>query len=88
LRAGFGVSRAVRKATKRNRLRRLMREAYRLNRNHFLARRRADPRGSIDLVFMYIPGAGQTKAEQTHESIERAIAHLLEELYRRVAGRQ
>src|SRR5262245_30411289 len=72
LRLGLSVSRKVGKATHRNRLRRLYREAFRLTRHEM-------PTG-LDLVI--IP---RTPEEPTLDDLKRSLPRLVNQLARRMA---
>jgi ribonuclease P protein component len=77
LRLGLSVSRKVGKATRRNRLRRLYREAFRLTRH-------AMPTG-LDLVL--IPrGAGEPALDELKESLPRLVGQLARRLARERGG--
>jgi ribonuclease P protein component len=49
---GFTAVKSIRKAVQRNRIKRLMREAFRLERENLI--KRLDSRASIKIVFMFI----------------------------------
>jgi len=72
LRLGLSVSRKVGQATRRNRLRRLYREAFRLTRHEM-------PVG-LDLVL--IP---RTSDEPSLEELKRSLPHLVKQLARKLA---
>lgn len=72
LRLGLSVSRKVGPAHRRNRLRRLYREAFRLTRHEM-------PTG-LDLIL--IPRGA---AEPTLEELKRSLPHLVRQLARRIA---
>lgn len=74
-RLGLTVSRKVGKATRRNRWKRLIREAFRLNRHRL-------PQG-VDLVVIPRP-----QAEPTLESVTRALLHLARRVERKLNRRQ
>ncbi len=69
--------RHFRLATRRNRIKRLMREAYRKNKSLI---HDADLEGGIHLMFIYLGGR-----EQTYEKIEDAMRNILREVRDAVA---
>ncbi len=82
--AGFTVSRTIHQPAARNRLRRLMKEAYRLNRR-ILFESGNQTTGTIRLVFMCTPGAEGHSKRLTYESVERPIVTLLTEVHRQLS---
>jgi ribonuclease P protein component len=74
--AGFAVSRSVKSAVKRNRVRRLMREAYRLNKgkvmNLVLGQERC-----FKIVFLYKESAGKNTDELELKDIDLDIQKTL-----------
>lgn len=63
-RIGISVSKKVGNSVVRHRLKRLIKEAYRLNENKFV--------GGLDMIFIARPGA----RERSFPEIERAVLHL------------
>ena len=84
MQAGFTVSRTIHQPAARNRLRRLMKEAYRLNRR-ILFESGNQTTGTIRLVFMCTPGAEGHSKRLTYESVERPIVTLLTEVHRQLS---
>ncbi len=73
---GFVVSRSIRRAVERNRLKRLMRESFRLNRN-ILGAPGNTPRKRLNLVFMYVPNKKKSTNNITYQEIEKDMRQLL-----------
>lgn len=72
LKVGFSVSRSVRTAVQRNRFKRLLREAFRLNRPE-------TPLAGREIVLMY---TGDPQARPSLVEIEGSVRRLLEEAAR------
>jgi len=81
-RVGFAVSRNVRTAAARNRVRRWMRESYRI-RKEFLIEPTAKQAARFDVVFLFSVPSNQVLDRQIRTSIDQAISSLLKELHQR-----
>ncbi|MDD1779424.1 MAG: ribonuclease P protein component [Candidatus Helarchaeota archaeon] len=74
IRVGYAVSKGIRKATLRNRIKRLMRESFRIN-NQDLVKRLCGIT-AIEIVFLYNSTKEITRNRPKFESINRSIANL------------
>jgi RNase P protein component len=74
IRIGYTVTKGIRKAVQRNRIKRLMREAFRANKGNFLLR--LDSRSLSEIVFMYV-GTAESRPDMVRfSSINEALADL------------
>jgi ribonuclease P protein component len=76
IQAGFAVSRSVKSAVKRNRVRRLMREAYRLNKGKVMKLVLGQER-SFEIVFLYKENTGKNTGELKLKDIDLDIQKTL-----------
>jgi ribonuclease P protein component len=83
LKIGFAVSRSVRGSALRNRLRRLMREAYRLNKT-ILGVHTGGRGVAARAVFMCTPGAPAHANVPAYEVVERCMIELLKNLQQKL----
>lgn len=87
LHAGFGVRRGVGSNVRRNRLRRLVRESYRLQRHRF---EESVPDGiALDLVLLWSGSPDQAERpsfEAIHDDLGAALAALLSRMRKRADG--
>lgn len=83
LKVGFAVSRSVRGSALRNRLRRLMKEAYRLNKT-ILAVHTGRQMVPVRAVFMCTPGTPAQANAQTYGDIEHCMIELLKNLQQKL----
>ena len=79
VRTGFSVSRNLRTAASRNRVRRWMRESYRLQKSS-LGGTPTPLAGSFDVVFLFSVRSTPVLDRRVRESIGQAISSLLKEL--------
>ena len=73
---GFAVSRWVKSAAKRNRVRRLMREAYRLNKGKLIKRMREE-NNYLKIVFLYRESKNTNMSKLKLKDIESDIRKTL-----------
>jgi len=74
VRVGYAVTKGVRKSVLRNRLKRLMREAFQANKGDIL--RRLKTQTEIEIVFMYTGNGNVAPAMVRFSSINTALADL------------
>ncbi|GEM_PF-1937687 len=74
VRVGYAVIKGVRKSVLRNRLKRLMREAFQANKGDIL--RRLKSQTEIEIVFMYTSNGNVAPAMVRFSSINTALADL------------
>lgn len=74
--AGFVVGRSIKRAVDRNRLKRFMREAFRLNRG-IVEERQDVSRQTRYLVFVYAPRGKASTVDITYDNIEKDVRQLL-----------
>lgn len=79
IKVGFAVSRSVQGSSPRNRLRRLMREAYRTNKT-ILGAGTKPGRSSLKAVFMCTPGASVQAKTTAYGVVEHSMIELLTKL--------
>jgi ribonuclease P protein component len=84
LKVGFAVSRSVRTAIERNRLRRWMKEAYRKNRS-LLSHRSELMHGAMDAVFLLRVRGGLPRRRDLRMSVDQAMVALLKELHQHLS---
>jgi ribonuclease P protein component len=84
VKVGFTVSRSVREATARNRLRRFLREAYRMNKQ-ILLKAGIERAHNVELLLMCAPAAETNPKRLTYDSIERPVISLLTDVNRQLS---
>ena len=72
LRVGYAVTKGIRKAVHRNRLKRLMREAFRINKENFI--KKIELGKLIEIVFMYTGSAEIAPNMVRFVSIEQSLS--------------
>jgi len=77
---GFAVTRNIKRAVDRNKAKRLMREAYRLNvrPTHPV---RAKGNGPLDIVFMYIGSPSPSPRNIVFKDVETAMKKLISMIF-------
>jgi len=73
--AGFSVTKKVGKSSKRNHIRRRMREAYRHHK--YLLEEMPKPAGLLRMVFLFIGKDQKVKTSPRYQPIHNAISELL-----------
>lgn len=74
IRVGFAVSKGLRKATLRNRIKRLMRESFRINKQDLI--KRLCSATTIEIVFLYNGSKEIVQNRSQFASINRSITNL------------
>lgn len=83
LQVGFSVSRNIRIAAKRNRLRRWMKECYRLE-GRSLALAQQEKQTSVQIVFLFRARGSPRFDHQLRDGISHSMTDLLRELHKRL----
>jgi ribonuclease P protein component len=84
VKVGFAVSRSIRESVARNRLRRFLREAYRINKQ-ILLKAGIERAHKVELVLMCAPAAETNPKRLTYDSIERLVISLLTDVSRQLS---
>ena len=84
MKVGFAVSRSIRESVARNRLRRFLREAYRMNKQ-ILLKAGIERAHKVELVLMCTPAAETNPKRLTYDSIERPVINLLTHVSRQLS---
>jgi ribonuclease P protein component len=82
---GFSVSRGVRNAVDRNRIRRWMKEAYRKNKELF-APRQGLTQKTVTIVFLGSAKIENSRSAKAQKAIEQSMISLLRELHHQLGG--
>ena len=81
VRVAFVVRRSIKRAVERNRIKRLLREAYRRNKQ-LLTHTGPDALISKDIIFLYSPGSAQPPRKLTYIQIDACMRRILLSLSR------
>jgi len=82
---GFSVSRNVKRAVDRNRLKRIMRESYRQNKHQLLSCF-AGRNESLDIVFMYLGTKSISPSTEKFKVVDDAMKELITRISKTTGG--